>query len=453
MKKNTNLAFVGLITLALISTLFLGCPDDGGDKKSDAKALTTVAGKTVAWGSETGAAAATAKTGSVVIANGTTVNAASFVVSAKAKADIFQTNGTTAADTAYYGFADDATATFVVKVTAEDDSVLWYKVAITKAPQATLDVAAAVSGKSFVVDGAGTIDGKIFYDSGSSTLYTGSATGIDLSGSGAANIKAYIVGIFGALTTLDEITFDAQAVVESITFKASGKTATQIDSAFTYTDDLTLGADATVGANVEIVTGKKLTIATGVAVTIANSAEIIAGDLIIATDGSLTATGSVTIDENGIKGASAKLALDDSIITLGNDSTGAADVFAAALDSVDVYLATGTASVVVTSSNLADSVATLTLKNGAKISGLTDNNTSDTVPLSGGIKWPGTGGLVATGLSATSTVSGGSTAAATEFIAQTTAGTPGTFAVTTQANDTALDITIVIATVASAAGV
>ncbi|GHU35749.1 hypothetical protein FACS1894172_17940 [Spirochaetia bacterium] len=462
MKKNTNFAFVGLISLALISTLFLGCPDDGGDKKSDAKALTSVAGKTVTWGSETGAAAATAKTGEVTVVNGTTLTAADFAVSDKAKATVYKdATPTEATTTADYALNDDNSTgkNFWVKVTAEDDSVLWYKVTIKTASQASLDVKAALAGKTFAyfASSSGIGADQIFYDptTGTEKLYAGSTTVIDVSGD--SDLKDLCSNIAALLAPTDKIAFDSDALPLSITFLAASKTATQINAALDAIDDLAIGAAVTLSTgDVEIDSGKKLIIKSTFALTLGAGATITAGDLTIATAGSLTATGAdVTIDSNGIKGATtgAKLELVNSVITLGNATAGTADTFAAALDAVDVYLKTGTASVVVTSADAEDSVATLTLKNGAKISGLTNPSTGTpgTNGLTGGAKWPGTGGLVATGLSATFTGTD-SAAAAGNLIAQTTAGTPGTFAVTTQTGDAALDIIIVIGTVATATG-
>ncbi|GHU36527.1 hypothetical protein FACS1894172_19480 [Spirochaetia bacterium] len=315
----------------------------------------------------------------------------------------------------------------------------------------------ALAGNTFIVNVVGPADGEIYYDSSTKKLYVASATAIDLSDASDTAFEVVIAGIFGAVEATDEITFgddlSAAIIVKNITFKAASKDATKISNALSLTAELTLAVNAAVAADLTIGSGKKLTILNTIVVTLSGGAKIIAGGLTITTNGTLVVErAAVTIDENGIKGATSatKLVSNAPIITLGTNNTGSATTFAAAFDSVDVYLKASTASVVVTSSNLANSVATLTLKNDARISGLTGPvSLSPVTPLSGGTLWAGTG-KVATGLSAVAPAGGGPFAV--NCIEQTTAGTPGTFAVTTQSNNTALDITIVIATVASPTG-
>jgi hypothetical protein len=158
-----------------------------------------------------------------------------------------------------------------------------------------------------------------------------------------------------------------------------------------------------------------------------------AGDLSISTAGNIAATGAaVTIDATGIKGGSgsAKLTSTTTKLIVGSATQDDGNA-AVVLDSVD-YVIGG--NIVINSGNATGLTGTLTLTNGAKISGLADSSTAATVALSGGSIWGGTG-KTATGLSATSDNS-----TDPDFIAQTASGTAGSFVATYNSGNTALTI-------------
>jgi hypothetical protein len=128
------------------------------------------------------------------------------------------------------------------------------------------------------------------------------------------------------------------------------------------------GIDVAVAGGLTVENEGKVILPNEKAVTITSLGTVTGGDWTLGTAGSATAIGNITFSAAGIAGsaATAKLALAASVLTV----TKATDGGAAALDSVDVYLASSTASVVVsTTSTTDDEAATLTLKNGAKISG------------------------------------------------------------------------------------
>jgi hypothetical protein len=144
----------GMIALLSVSFVFMGCPDGGEDEpeKSDAKAITTVLGVApVAVTGDTskdGTTEAKAKPYTVTLPStetATAVKLANIVVSANAAALLYSddTFATAADDTNGINLAAAGTALDVyVKVTAQDNSVAFYKVSITKQQQAASDAKA-----------------------------------------------------------------------------------------------------------------------------------------------------------------------------------------------------------------------------------------------------------------------------------------------------------------------
>jgi hypothetical protein len=180
------------------------------------------------------------------------------------------------------------------------------------------------------------------------------------------------------------------------------------------------------------------------AITITSSGTVTGGEWEIGTAGSATATGDITLTAAGISGATgAKLALAASIITVGLNGGNIGATF----DGVDVYLASGSASVSVVSGSSGGDTTTLTLANGAKISGLT------------GAASPATAeATTTTGSSPNGTftdivaVTGtASNANANNYLGIKSGKTSGTI-VAEEDSTTAQDFTIVITTVADADG-
>jgi hypothetical protein len=164
--------------------------------------------------------------------------------------------------------------------------------------------------------------------------------------------------------------------------------------------------------------------------------------------GTATATGSsVVFTAGGVKGAAsgAKLSLAASQILVGLTD---ADDIGAGFDAVDVYLASGAAQVKVLSGASGTNATTLTLANGAKISGLTGAGAAsagtDVTAL------PGTSAASA-GITNIIAVTGTASAAnANNYFGIKTGETSGT--ITAAASGGAKDYTVVTTTVASAAG-
>jgi hypothetical protein len=161
--------------------------------------------------------------------------------------------------------------------------------------------------------------------------------------------------------------------------------------------------------------------------------------------GTATAAEAITLTVDGIKGASAsaKLSLAASSITVGLTD---ANNIGATFDSVDVYLANDTASVKIQSGSTGTNKTTLTLTNGAKISGITGNNATGTVAEVTAL--PGT---AAAGIANISAVTGtADDPDAGNYLGIKADEESGTIAAT--ASTGAKDYTIEIATIATATG-
>jgi hypothetical protein len=197
----------------------------------------------------------------------------------------------------------------------------------------------------------------------SSTVTSTAAAAATFTFGGATTVTGALTVGTGGLTIagIGAVTLAAKPVVDT------GKLLTVTNSGGVT---LAGGIDVAVAGGLTISGSGKAVLADGKIITITSSGTVTAGYWSLGTAGTATATKAITLNATGITGAdpSAKLALAASKITVGLTDTNG---IGAAFDSVDVYLASGTASVVVQSGATGTNATTLTLSTGAKISGLT----------------------------------------------------------------------------------
>jgi hypothetical protein len=209
-------------------------------------------------------------------------------------------------------------------------------------------------GGNLTVGGTATFTGTFANTAGATATFGGATTitgvlttgtgGLTIAGTGAVDLKAAPVTDTAKLLTVSN------------------------SGGVTLKEGINVG---TVVGGLTIVAPGKVILSTGKAITADATGTVKAAEWSIGTAaGTATAAGDIILTDTGIKGAAsgAKLTLAASGILVGLNG-GAA--IGATFDGVDVYLGGTTASVKIESGSSVSDVTTLTLANGAKISGLT----------------------------------------------------------------------------------